>query len=264
MKRDKILLTFDVEEFDIPREYGQDISFDKQIEVTTAGLHQILALLSQHQIKCTFFTTAAYAQQQPAFIRMISENHEIASHGVSHSSFSVVDLRSSKQILESIVNKPVYGFRMARFAAVDDSEIEKVGYSYNSSLNPTWIPGRYNCLHKPRLPFFSGKVFNVPTSVTPIFRIPLFWLSLKNMPSWFFKSLMLRTLKHDGFLSLYFHPWEFVGINGYGLPWFVSRRSGRDMLKRIDHVINVLKSKADFVTMHDFCKLQFTPGLLDE
>lgn len=256
MTRGKIVLTFDVEEFDIPMEYGHGIPFDKQIEVTTAGLHNILELLSQHQIRCTFFTTAAYAQKQPALIRMISEDHEIASHGRSHSSFSVGDLLSSKQILEGIINKPLHGFRMARFANVDDSEIEKAGYRYNSSLNPTWIPGRYNHSRKSRLPFSSGKLLNIPISVTPIFRIPLFWLSLKNMPSWFFKSLMLRTLKHDGFLSLYFHPWEFVEINGFGLPWFISRRSGKDMLNRIDHAINVLKCEADFITMDEFCRLQ--------
>jgi hypothetical protein len=68
---------------------------------------------------------------------------------------------------------------------------------------------------------------------------------------------MLRTLKHDGFLSLYFHPWEFVEINAYRLPWFISRMSGKDMLERLDYAISVLKNEADFITMYDFYKLQF-------
>ena len=254
MSRGKIILTFDVEEFDIPLEYGQSIPLE---EITTTGLQKIQRLLSEHQIRCTFFTTAAYAQQQPVLIKSVSEKHEIASHGYSHSSFSVSDLSSSKEILEAIINQPLYGFRMPRHAPVDNSEIEKAGYAYNSSLNPTWIPGRYNYSTKPRLPFFSGNLVNIPTSVTPFFRIPLFWLSFKIFPIWFFKSLMLRTLKHDGFLSLYFHPWEFVEINAYRLPWFIRRMSGKDMLERLDDAISILKSRCDFITMHDFCKLQF-------
>jgi hypothetical protein len=257
MPRGKILLTFDVEEFDIPLEYGHRISLEEQIENTTTGLQKIQELLSENQIRCTFFTTAAYAQQKPALIKKVSEIHEIASHGYSHSSFSVRDLSLSKEILEAIIDKPLYGFRMARLAPVDNSEIEKAGYAYNSSLNPTWIPGRYNYLSQPRLPFFSGSLLNIPISVTPFFRIPLFWLSFKNFPIWFFKSLMLRTLKNDGFLSLYFHPWEFVEIKTYRLPWFISRMSENDMLERLNYTIRILKSEADFITMYDFCKLQF-------
>jgi hypothetical protein len=35
---------------------------------------------------------------------------------------------------------------MAGLQPVDDAEIEKAGYEYNSSMNPTYIPGRYNNL----------------------------------------------------------------------------------------------------------------------
>jgi peptidoglycan/xylan/chitin deacetylase (PgdA/CDA1 family) len=264
MPHGKIILTFDVEEFDVPLEYGHSIPLEEQIEITTAGVRNIQGLLLKHQIRCTFFTTAVYAQRQPALIKTVSEKHEIASHGYSHSFFSADDLSLSKEILESIIKKPLYGFRMARLAPVDDSDIEKAGYAYNSSLNPTWIPGRYNHSRKPRSPFFNGNLLNIPTSVTPFFRVPLFWLSFKNFPLWFSKSLMLRTLKYDGFLSLYFHPWEFVEINVYGLPWFISRMSGKDMMERLDYAINVLKREADFITMHDFCMSQFQPGLLQK
>jgi peptidoglycan/xylan/chitin deacetylase (PgdA/CDA1 family) len=254
--QNKALLTFDIEEFDIPLEYGYRIPFERQIEVTTSGLRSILALLAQHNISCTFFTTSAYAQQQPELMREISRRHEIASHGNSHSSFSVADLASSKATIETIINKPVYGFRRARFASVDDLEVEKAGYIYNSSLNPTWIPGKYNYLDKPRIPFTSGTLFNIPISVTPLLRIPLFWLSVKNLPMWLFELLMTQTLKHDGLLSLYIHPWEFVEIKDFGLPWFISRNGGKEMLNRVDRIINVLKPDADFLTMHDFCEQQ--------
>jgi peptidoglycan/xylan/chitin deacetylase (PgdA/CDA1 family) len=250
----KVLLTFDVEEFDVPEEFGQQLDFHKQIEVSTIGLQQVLSLLEKHQVTCTFFTTARYALEQPELMKLIAETHEIASHGYAHSSFKNSDLKKSKETLEALLDHPIRGYRMARLAPVDDREIEKAGYTYNSSMNPTWIPGRYNHLRKPRVPFMTGKVLNIPTSVTPLLRIPLFWLSFKNFPMWMLRRWMLRTLRHDGFLSLYFHPWEFTDIRAYGLPAYISRHSGDEMLQRLDETIKLLKNEAEFTSMNAFAK----------
>jgi len=251
----KVLLTFDVEEFDVPLEYGNNIPFEKQIEVSTIGLHKVIALIEKHNIVCTFFTTATYALQHPELIKSISQKHEIASHGYYHSSFDVQDLKNSRLVLEKIINKPVNGFRMARLAPVDDYEIGVAGYDYNSSINPTFIPGRYNHLNKPRTAFFKGKVVNIPTSVSPLLRIPLFWLSFKNLPLWYYKLLMKLTLKRDKVVSLYFHPWEFTDITDYKLPTYITKHSGDEMLNRLEEIIEVLKKKkAKFITMADYAK----------
>jgi len=248
----KILLTFDVEEFDVPEEYGQQVPFEKKIEVSTIGLERVMELIKKYDITCTFFVTATYALEKKEIIKSISDKHEIASHGYYHSSFKVEDLRASKEKLENIIGKTVYGFRMARLAKVDDNEIEKAGYTYNSSLNPTYIPGRYNHRDKPRTSFYKGKVLNVPVSVSPTFRIPLFWLSFKNFPFSFYKSLIRRTLKKDKMISLYFHPWEFTDITKYGLPGYISKHSGDEMLQRLDKTIIELKKLGTFITMNDF------------
>ena len=246
------MLTFDVEEFDIPEEFGQKVGFEKQIEVSTLGLQNVLTLVEKHQLRCTFFTTAKFALEQSELMKIISRTHEIASHGYEHSTFKNSDLKKSKETLEALFDQPICGYRMARLAPVDAKEIEAAGYTYNSSLNPTWIPGRYNHLMKPRMAFKTGKVWNIPTSVTPVFRIPLFWLSFKNFPMWLLKKLMLRTLKHDRFLSLYFHPWEFTDITAYGLPKYITQHSGEKMLHRLDELINLLKTEGEFITMNDF------------
>ncbi len=250
----KVLLTFDVEEFDVPEEYGSSVAFEKQIEVSTIGLHKIISLLEKHNVVCTFFTTANYALQQRDLIKSLSLKHEIASHGFYHSSFKAEDLKTSKETLEEIINKPVTGFRMARLAPVNDLEIEKAGYSYNSSMNPTYIPGRYNHLNKPRTAFYVGKVLNIPTSVSPNLRVPLFWLSFKNFPLWYFKLLMKQTLKRDKVVSLYFHPWEFADIKNYNLPKYISKHSGNAMLQRLEETIIDLKTKAEFITMDDYAR----------
>jgi peptidoglycan/xylan/chitin deacetylase (PgdA/CDA1 family) len=248
----KILLTFDVEEFDIPGEYGQDLPIEEQLEVSTSGLQKVIELLDKYRIRCTFFTTAVYAINKPDLIKKLALHHEIASHGYYHSSFENADLKKSKDVLEELLQTSISGYRMARLAPVDDFELQKAGYQYNSSLNPTLIPGRYNNLHKPRIPFASNHIWNIPTSVTPTFRIPLFWLSFKVFPMWLLKRFMLNTLHHDQFLSLYFHPWEFVDIKKYKLPHYIKRKSGEGMLQRIEETITLLKENAEFVTMDEF------------
>lgn len=247
-----ILLTFDVEEFDIPEEYGKKLDWKTKIDMGFSGLKAVQQLIEPYPIQCTFFTTAKFAQEVPDVIKHLSSQHEIASHGYDHSYFEVSHLQLSKDILEDITNKQITGYRMARLAPVDDKAIKAAGYRYNSSMNPTWIPGRYNHLDKPRHPYFVDQVLTVPTSVTPNFRIPLFWLTIKNFPMWWIRRELIHTLKKDGFLSLYFHPWEFVSISGYGLPGYIANKSGDEMIKRLREIIELLLNEGDFKTMHEF------------
>jgi peptidoglycan/xylan/chitin deacetylase (PgdA/CDA1 family) len=247
-----ILLTFDVEEFDIPEEYGQTLSWETKIAVGTKGLEAVMSLIEPYAIRCTFFTTAKFAQEQPHMIRTLGTTHEIASHGFDHSHFEIPHLKQSKDILEQISQQKITGYRMARLAPVDDAEIKKAGYLYNSSMNPTWIPGRYNHLNKPRSPYFVNGVLTIPTSVTRNFRIPLFWLAIKNFPMWWLKKQLVYTLKKDGFLSLYFHPWEFTDVTSFGLPGYISKHSGEGMKQRLNEIIVLLQQHGTFVTMQSF------------
>jgi peptidoglycan/xylan/chitin deacetylase (PgdA/CDA1 family) len=209
-----ILLNFDLEEFDMPSEYGSPIPFDEQIAISTAGTTVILDLLKKHDIKCTFFCTAVFAlNNTPLMERIIAEGHEVASHTYDHSKFEIGDLLRSKETLTEITGKPVLGFRMPRMMPVSDRELYNAGYLYNSSINPTWIPGRYNNLHRPRNLFCNEKVLQLPASVGSDFRFPLFWLSFHNLPLWYYKHLCKKAYQKDGYLNLYYHPWEFTPLH---------------------------------------------------
>jgi len=59
----QILLTFDLEEFDLPHEFGCPISDEDQINISNNGLQRLVALLSKYNIHATFFTTAFYASR---------------------------------------------------------------------------------------------------------------------------------------------------------------------------------------------------------
>jgi peptidoglycan/xylan/chitin deacetylase (PgdA/CDA1 family) len=252
-----ILLSFDIEEFDMPFEYGKDIAFNEQIAVSTEGTNKILAILAKHDIKATFYTTATYALNKPDIIaRMVSEGHEIASHGYYHSDFKPEHLKQSKDVLEQISGQTVTGYRMARMMPVDEQEIFKAGYRYNSSINPTYLPGRYNNFSKPRTWFYQDGVLQLPSSVSPLVRFPLFWLSFHNLPMGMLKWLSKKTYRKDGYLNLYFHPWEFTDLKKpelYGFPNYVSKNTGGAFEKRIDNFITwAQKESYRFSTTGDF------------
>ncbi|MEO6949112.1 MAG: polysaccharide deacetylase family protein [Ginsengibacter sp.] len=252
-KNDKnILLTFDVEEFDLPLEYGINISPDEQMATGAKGLEAIHEILVDKSIACTLFTTANFALNFPAKIARLSEQHEIASHTYYHSSFHEDDLRNSLEVLEDITSKKVFGLRMPRMKQIDTLWIKNAGYRYESSMNPTWIPGRYNNLLKPRTLFIEAGIPKIPVSVSPNFRIPLFWLAFKNFPYSFFKNIAIQTLKKDGYLSLYFHPWEFTDLSNFDVPAITKRKSGNQLLDLLQRLIDDLKEEGSFITMNSF------------
>jgi peptidoglycan/xylan/chitin deacetylase (PgdA/CDA1 family) len=252
-----ILLGFDVEEFDMPFEYGKTLPFDEQLAISTQGTLSILAILKQAGIKATFFCTANYAINKPDIIeKMVQDGHEIASHGYYHSDFKVEHLAQSKTKLEEISGVKVSGYRMARMMPVDEQEIQKAGYAYNTSMNPTYLPGRYNNLGKPRSWYFDRNVLQIPASVSPLVRFPLFWLSFHNLPLSLLKWMSSAAHNKDGYLNLYFHPWEFTDLNKpekYGFPGYVVKNSGDAYIKRITDFINWAKAKGyEFMRTDEF------------
>jgi len=247
-----VLLSFDVEEFDMPLEYGFPISAEEQMRVGKKGLDAIQPLLADPIVTTTLFTTANFAMHYPDAVRQLANKHEIASHTFYHSDFRDEHLLSSKNKLTEISGQEITGLRMPRMRKVSMDEVKKAGYLYDSSVNPTWLPGRYNNLHLPRTVYKEAGVTRIPASVSPFIRMPLFWLSFKNLPYTIFKMLALQTLKKDGYLCLYFHPWEFTDIGVYGLPGYTKKICGEALLQRLHRLVSDLKKEAGFITMGDF------------
>lgn len=242
-----ILLSFDIEEFDMPFEYGKEISFEEQMAISIDGTNKILDLLDKHKIKATFFSTATFAINAKDVIdRIIQSGHEIASHNYFHTEFEVKHLRESKEKLEELTGTEVIGFRMPRMYPVDEKEVQKAGYIYNSSINPTYLPGRYNNFNKPRTYFYQDNVLQIPASVSPIVRFPLFWLSFHNLPMRIYTFLSNWTYKKDGYLNIYLHPWEFTNLNQpekFNFPGYVVKNSGEALVNRMEDFIIYFKQK---------------------
>ncbi|MCR4919064.1 MAG: polysaccharide deacetylase family protein [Prevotella sp.] len=256
-----ILLSFDTEEFDVPREHGVSISLADGMKVSCEGTRRILDVLRHNGVRATFFCTGNFAEHAPELIqRILNAGHEVACHGVDHWQPRETDVALSKQIVERVAGREVYGYRQPRMFPVSDEQIEQAGYRYNSSLNPAFVPGRYMHLTEPRTCFDKGKVMQIPASVTPWLRLPLFWLALHNMPQPIYHCLVRRTLRHDGYFMTYFHPWEFYDLKEhpeFRLPFIIRNNSGQQMVQRLDRLIKMLKEHdSSFLTFNEFYALK--------
>lgn len=252
-----ILLSFDTEEFDVPREHGVDFSLEEGMAVSKVGTERILDVLKANEVRATFFCTANFAEQAPEVMqRILDEGHEVACHGCDHWEPKETDVEQSKIRVEKVTGCTAVGYRQPRMFPVSDSEIERMGYHYNSSLNPAFIPGRYVHLNAPRTWFMRGPVMEIPASVTPWLRFPLFWLSLHNLPEALYHWMVRRVLKHDGYFVTYFHPWEFFDLKEhleFRMPFIIRNHSGRDMAARLDRLVKMLKTRGhQFITYREF------------
>ena len=252
-----ILLSFDTEEFDVPREHGVDFTLEEGMKVSIVGTNRILDTLKANDVKATFFCTANFVQNAPDVMKRIQdEGHEIACHGCDHWQPKASDVKDSKEIIEREMGITCHGYRQPRMFPVSDADIKECGYKYNSSLNPAFIPGRYMHLTTPRTYFMKDGVLQIPASVTPWLRIPLFWLALHNFPEWFYHALVMRVLRKDGYFDTYFHPWEFYELKQhpeFKMPFIIRNHSGQQMQQRLDRLIKMLKSRGEeFVTYNEF------------
>ena len=75
--KSKILLSFDTEEFDVPREHGVNFSLEEGMKVSKFGTNRILDCLKQNQMRDTFFCTANIVKHTHKIIkRILEENKE--------------------------------------------------------------------------------------------------------------------------------------------------------------------------------------------
>ncbi len=252
----KVLLSFDVEEFDLPREHGQDISLERGVKVSSEGLEKILDVLKNNGVSATFFCTANFANGAPKLIkRIFEEGHEVACHGVDHFEPKPNDAFDGKKVLEKLVPVKVVGYRQPRMQKINYADLKKWGYMYDTSVNPAFIPGRYNHFNVPRKPFKKEGLLEIPTSVATPMRIPLFWLALHLFPKRVYVRMAKMALKRDGYFATYFHPWEFANLSKESaVPGYIKKNSGDKLVSRLDYLVKELKKKNCFETYEEFAK----------
>src|SRR5208282_4554936 len=127
------------------------------------------------------------------------------------------DIRRSRDILESLTGRRVYGYRAPSFSLTPETSwaldiLQSLGFTYDSSVFPTSFHDRYGFNGSSRFPFrfpnglvemplstirFCG--MNVPVAGGGYFRL---------FPYPFFRNCC-RSLNREGrSLIFYLHPWE--------------------------------------------------------
>ncbi len=250
-----VMLSFDVEEFDFPRERGEAFSLEEGIKVSKSGLDKVLKLLSEKGVRATFFCTGNFALAEAKLLQeMAKEGHEIACHGVDHFEVKETDAVESKQIVEKAVKVKVVGYRQPRMQKIDYGQLFSCGYRYDSSVNPAFIPGRYNNLKVSVKPFYRQKILEIPVSVATNLRMPMFWLALHLYPRRMYIEFAKRIVRKNGYFATYFHPWEFAEISKFKIvPWYIKKNSGDRLIRRLGDLIDALKKENyGFITYKEF------------
>ena len=238
-----------------------------RLEISTG---KVLDLLSEFGIRATFFVSGYVARHYPELVRRIHEaDHEIASHGFTHSlvyrmspeSFRE-DLTRTREALAQCLNEDkILGFRAPWWSITAKCPwvweiLEQSGFRYDSSVNPIrmrfyGIPGA------PLDPYqVSGTNFwEFPPATLEIMGIRL---SIAGGFYWRHYPLPLilwglRRLNAQGLPAVcYFHPWELDNeeprIGGLPLEQRIIHYSGR---KGLEKKIRRILSSFNFGSFRD-------------
>jgi len=251
-------LSFDLEEFDIPLEFNQNIIKDEMLNISYKGTKNLLNILEKHNIKATFFVTKEFYQKYPKLINNLSKTHEIALHGEHDKNYrelsreeSLKSLKETKETIEKGIKKKILGFRAPRMMPPSYEILKEIGITYDSSLHPTIVPGRYNNFLMPRKPYEKLGIKIIPVSVIPLIRAPIVWL-FRNFPLIYSKTCTNLCYLTDKHVNIYFHPWEFTDIKNYKIPLIMKYKTGKPLINKLDKYLSWLKrKKVKFITLKE-------------
>ncbi len=252
MKR-AILLTWDVEEFDAPADFGAQPFVDGGLSRGTEIWKEWLETTARWKVPSTIFVTARLAEASPDFLRETRQRgHEIASHAWSHEKNAALQLEKSRHRISELAGAEVVGFRSPRLRPVALQEVQGAGYRYDASSNPAIVPGRYCRFSQKRKPHQASGIWEVPASVLPVVRFPLFWASFHLLPLPLYLGACRMLMAWDGLLSLYFHPWELSELKEPEFPRWIRRRSKKRRIERMETLIRSLSGYGEFRTIRGY------------
>lgn len=199
-------------------------SLPRRVETNTL---RILDIFAEYQVKATFFTLGWVAERHPELIRrIVSEGHELASHGYEHIRVTEQspqlfkeDVKRTKRLLEDLGGREVVGYRAASYSIGAKNlwaleVLQEEGYQYSSSIYPV----KHDLYGMPSAPRFAFYPENAPQ----LLEIPITTMNVlgRNVPCggggffrlypYLFSKWAYRYIntveKQPGIF--YFHPWE--------------------------------------------------------
>jgi polysaccharide deacetylase family protein (PEP-CTERM system associated) len=193
------------------------------------SLRPLLDLLAEAGARGTFFVLGWIADRYPEVVRDIAAaGHEIGSHGWDHRRVTDQEpaqfresVRSTRDLLEQVVGRPVTGFRAPSFSIVPGREwaldiLVEEGYRYDSSLFPIRRPGgRYGYPDSPVDPYWlvrpPGRLAELPPATLSVggWRVPAGGGGYFRLFPYWLTSAALRACEQRSMPgTFYIHPWE--------------------------------------------------------
>lgn len=260
-------MSIDVEDYFQVSAFASRIAYDNWPSMPSRieqNINHILELLSQNNIKATFFVLGWIAERYPSMVRrIVNEGHELASHGYNHVRAScqtpeqfAFDVSTSKDILEQISGQLILGYRAPSFS-IDATnfwafdKLAQAGYRYSSSIYPIQHD-HYGMANASRFAFY-------PLGVKHLLELPISTVRFggRNLPAggggyfrlfpYVLSRCLLRRINNlDGHPSIfYFHPWELDASQ--------PRFSGICIKTRFRHYLNLERMERRLRSlMHDF------------
>jgi polysaccharide deacetylase family protein (PEP-CTERM system associated) len=200
--------------------------FESRVE---QSVDRLLALMSEHRARATFFVLGEVAALHPAMVRRIAqEGHEIGCHSDRHENVDLqnprefrADTRQAKARVEDALGGPVIGYRAPNFSIGRAQSwaypiLLEEGFRYDSSTHPI-LHDRYG---QPGAPRFPHEIYRDGADSLVEFPIGTARLLGVNLPiggGGFFRLLPValtrlgiqRVNAVEGRpVMFYLHPWE--------------------------------------------------------
>ena len=212
------VLTVDVEDWYMDTDISTWELYEDRIVEST---NKIIKLLNESDTKATFFILGYVAEHFPELVERIrDEDHEVATHGYSHTPITQQtpsefeeDLLKSVGVLEKITGDKVMGYRACQFTVMEETAwaievLKRNGLKYDSSV----FPVKTHLYGVPDAPLFPYRIspaditeeadpeedfLEIPLSV---YRIPIVHKNipvaggfyLRFFPYWFIKHAMKK------------------------------------------------------------------------
>jgi len=256
-----IALTFDCEQWNCPLLEHRKSNEPDTIKYSMEGNEKLLEILNGKKVRATFFITSFFAEKKSDQIKKIAKlGHEIASHSHCHyyrgnNKLNITDdIRRSKEILEKIIGRKIRGFRspQLQYSSLLAQTLKGLGFDYDSSLHPTYLPGCYSNISAPREPFrpLQGSNFlEIPLTVSPL-AIPTGWVFTRVLGINRTINICKNLIKQGKVPVLYFHSWEFYPMKSREVPFYYNWRTGEWMISALERLIDQLGSDS-FITMSE-------------
>ncbi len=242
-------------------DYFQVSAFEKTIDRNAwdslehrieRNMAQTLALFATHNVKATFFTLGWIAERYPHLIKsIVSEGHELASHGYGHQRVTDLspeefksDVTNAKQILEDISGCEIKGYRAPSYSIGKHNlwaleVLAETGHEYSSSIYPIQHD-HYGFPEAPRFAFRDEKtgLIEVPITTAKVMNKlrPAGGGGFFRFYPYFVTRWMINRVNNEGESTVfYLHPWELDS----GQP----RQKGISAKTRFRHYLNLDKTE---------------------